>query len=57
MKEDIEIRSEEVQDILTETPKWIVRRGIMVIFIITLLCVVGSYFFIRKSSGSYNRES
>ncbi|MBV8326033.1 HlyD family efflux transporter periplasmic adaptor subunit [Chryseobacterium sp.] len=47
MKEDIldniELRSESVQDILTQPPHWMIRWGNTVIFIILLLILVMSY--------------
>jgi multidrug resistance efflux pump len=46
-KEDqkIELRSEEVQDILGHVPAWIVRWGILVILLTIILIIVGSWFF------------
>jgi HlyD family secretion protein len=41
----IEIRSEEVQEIMGFIPHWIIRWGITVIFIIIFLSLVGSWFF------------
>lgn len=41
----IEIRSEEVQDILSRPPRWIIRWGVSVLFAIILLLLVGSYFY------------
>jgi len=41
----IEIRSEEVQEILGRPPKWILRWGIMLLFSVILLLFVGSWFF------------
>ena len=43
--ENIELRSEEIQEVLGRPPKWIVRWGITVIFIIVIGLFVGSYFF------------
>ena len=47
MKEDIldniELRSESVQDILTQPPHWMIRWGNTMIFIILLLILVMSY--------------
>lgn len=43
--ENIELRSEAVQEILGRPPKWIIRWGITVIFIIVVGLFVGSYFF------------
>ena len=41
----IEIRSEEVQDILGASPRWIIRAGISVILLIVIALLVGSWFF------------
>ena len=43
--ERIELRSTEVQEILSRPPKWIVRWGITIIFFIILLIFIGSWFF------------
>jgi hypothetical protein len=47
MKEDvldnIELRSESVQDILTQPPNWMIRWGNTIIFLIILLIFVMSY--------------
>ncbi len=43
--EDIELRSEEMHDILTRPPNILIRAGISVICIAVLLLLVGSYFF------------
>lgn len=47
MKEgkDIELRSEEVQEVMGQIPAWIVRWGITLLFIVVLALLVGSYFF------------
>lgn len=42
---DIEIRSEAVQEIMGHVPVWIIRWGIMVLFAVVLILVVGSCFF------------
>lgn len=44
MEEEIEIRSDEVQEILTSVPSWMIRWGISLIFIILMTCFVLSYF-------------
>jgi multidrug resistance efflux pump len=44
-KERIELRSEEVQEVMGQIPPWILRWGITVIFIILAGFVAGSYFF------------
>jgi len=41
----IEIRSEEIQDILGQVPHWIVRWGIIVILITVLVLLAGSWLF------------
>ncbi|MDL2312666.1 HlyD family secretion protein [Bacteroidales bacterium OttesenSCG-928-B11] len=43
--ENIELRSEAVQEILGRPPKWIIRWGITVVFIIVAGLFIGSYFF------------
>lgn len=43
-EKDIIIRSEEVNEILTGTPKWILRWGISVVFILIVIGVTLSYF-------------
>lgn len=42
---EVELRSEEVQEVMNHVPKWIVRYGIGVVFSILLLLLLGSYFF------------
>ncbi len=42
---NIEIRSEEVQEILGHIPNWVIRWGITVIFLTLLILFVGSAFF------------
>ncbi|NEQ04098.1 MAG: HlyD family efflux transporter periplasmic adaptor subunit [Moorea sp. SIO3F7] len=41
--EHIEIRSEEVQEILTNPPSWIVRWGITLIFLFTIIILILSF--------------
>lgn len=41
----IEIRSEEVNDILGKTPVWILRRGIVLLSIILIVLLTGSWLF------------
>jgi hypothetical protein len=43
--ENIELRSESVQEILSRPPRWIIRWGISIIFLIVTGLVAGSYFF------------
>lgn len=45
LKPDIELRSEEVQEIMNRIPLWILRRGITLLFVIVLLLLAGSWFF------------
>lgn len=42
---DIELRSEEFQDILGSIPSWILRRGITLISLIVLIILIGSAVF------------
>lgn len=42
---EVEIRSEEVQEVMGQIPAWIVRWGITLLFIVVLVLLVGSYFF------------
>ena len=41
----IEIRSEEVQEIMGTPPKWIIRWGIVIIFLVVLILLAGSFFY------------
>ncbi|MBU8891271.1 MAG: HlyD family efflux transporter periplasmic adaptor subunit [Bacteroidales bacterium] len=41
----IELRSNEVQEILNRPPKWIVRWGITIVFLVVMVIVTGSWFF------------
>jgi len=41
----IEIRSEEVQEILGATPSWILRAGITTILLVVIVLLIGSWFF------------
>ena len=41
----IEIRSEEVQEIMGYIPHWIIRSGISMFFAVIMLFLVGSWFF------------
>jgi HlyD family secretion protein len=43
--EKIELRSNEVQEILNRPPKWIIRWGITIIFFVIAVVIVGSWFF------------
>lgn len=42
---DIELRSEEVQEVMSQIPTWILRRGITSLFIIVMILLIGSWFF------------
>ncbi len=42
---EIELRSDEYQEIIQQSPRWIVRSGIFLIFGIIALLFGGSYFF------------
>ncbi len=43
--ENIDLRSNEVQEVLNRPPKWILRNGIVLVFIILTGILVGSCFF------------
>ena len=40
-----ELRSEDVQEVMSEIPSWILRWGITILFLVVSLLVVGSCFF------------
>jgi hypothetical protein len=42
--DNISLRSENVQDILTEPPHWMIRWGNTVIFLILMMILALSYF-------------
>lgn len=42
---EVELRSEEVQEVMSRVPSWILRYGITLLFIIVMLLFAGSYFF------------
>ena len=42
---EIELRCDEVQDVMSEVPPWILRQGITTLFIIVIILLVGSWFF------------
>jgi len=42
---NINLRSEEVKEILGRPPRWMIRWGITVVFIIIAFLVIGSWFF------------
>lgn len=44
-RKEIELHSQEVNDILARPPKWIISRGISLIFIIVVMLISGSVFF------------
>jgi len=43
--EEAEIRSEEVQDILGRVPSWITRNGVLMIYSVFLVLIIGSWVF------------
>jgi HlyD family secretion protein len=43
--EEIETRSEEVQDLLGRVPSWITRNGILLIIGLLMILIAGSWFF------------
>ncbi|HZL09881.1 MAG TPA: hypothetical protein VFC65_07780 [Prolixibacteraceae bacterium] len=42
---DIELRSDEFQEIVEQSPRWMIRSGIFLILGIVVLLLAGSYFF------------
>lgn len=42
---EVELRSEEVQEIMGQIPSWIVRWGITLLFVILVVLLIGSCFF------------
>ncbi len=44
-KNKIEIRSEEVQEIMGTPPKWIVRWGIVIILTVVIILILGSFYY------------
>jgi hypothetical protein len=42
---NIEIRSEEVQEIMGTPPKWIVRWGIVIILLVVVILLLGSFYY------------
>lgn len=42
---EIELRSEEVQEVMSEIPLWIFRQGITTLFVIVAALLIGSWFF------------
>lgn len=44
-RRNIELRSEEVQEIMGQIPSWIVRYGTTVLFIVVFALIIVSYFF------------
>ena len=42
---EIKLRSEEVQEVMSEIPPWILRRGIATLFGIVMALLTGSWFF------------
>jgi multidrug resistance efflux pump len=44
MENKIELRSEEIQELIAKVPNWLLRWGISVIFLVLLMIGFGSYF-------------
>jgi len=42
---EIELRSEEFQEIVKQSPRWMIRSGISLVLGLVLLLLAGSYFF------------
>lgn len=45
IKKNIEIRSDEVQEILGTPPRWIIRWGITIMLLVVLVLLSGSYYY------------
>ena len=43
--QNIELRSEEAQEVLGQTPVWVLRWGITVLFIVVIALLCVSFFF------------
>jgi len=44
-EKDIELRSEEVQEVLGRVPSWILRRGIFLLVVFVFVLIIGSWFY------------
>ena len=44
-KSNIELRSDEVQEVMSRVPPWILRRGITTLFVIVTALLIGSWLF------------
>lgn len=42
---NIELRSEEVQEIMGTPPKWIIRWGVVIIMFVVLILLLGSFYY------------
>lgn len=42
---EVELRSEEVQEVMGQIPNWIIRWGVTLLFVVVMALVIGSYFF------------
>jgi len=45
VEKEVELRSEEVQEVLGSVPGWILRRGITLLACIVLMLIIGSWLF------------
>lgn len=45
LDKEIELRSEELQEVMGSTPSWILRRGILLLFLIVALLLTGGWKF------------
>ena len=41
----IELRSDEVQEILGTPPRWIIRWGITIMLLVVVILILGSYYY------------
>ena len=45
IKPDIELRSEQVHEVMNKIPPWILRHGVTTLFVIVILLLIGSWSF------------
>lgn len=44
-KDNIELRSDKVRSIIGQIPPWIIRSGMMIILLVVVSLLIGSYYF------------
>lgn len=48
MDKKIEIRSEEIQEILGKPPQWLVRWGVSIMFITVSILIIGTKYMTKN---------